>query len=422
MVKLKALVFLSSVYLTAAQRIGKTPEHHPKFITHECSESSGCKTKATSLVLDAQWREIYDVRTSESCIADNGKLNKSICSTAESCAAHCALDGIDYTDSNVNVEDQESVTLKMYSKYQDELVEIGPQIYLLAENEQEYEILHLLNQEISFVVDVSELPCGMNGAMYLAAMDPSGGRSDLNPAGASYGTGYCDSQCYEIYNFINGVANLDGKGACCNEMDLLEANSRSMQFTAHPCKGLKGCYTCVGNECEDGRKGVCDGVGCGFNPYGLGDHEFYGIDGFVNTSLPFRVITQFHTDDGTKDGRLVDIRRKYVQSGRTVENSLIHLDHEAYDSLTPDLCRAEQAKSFHHHGGLEAMGEALKHGMVLVMGIWGGGYMSWLDSGDAGPCRKEEDQTSFIKKHSPDTRVTFRDIRWGDIEYTICCV
>ena len=30
-------------------------------------------------------------------------------------------------------------------------------------------------------------PCGMNGALYLSAMDITGGRSQLNPAGATYG-------------------------------------------------------------------------------------------------------------------------------------------------------------------------------------------------------------------------------------------
>ena len=247
----------------------------------------------------------------------------------------------------------------------------------------------------------------MDGSIYLTGMDSSGGRSNLNPAGTIYGTGYCGSQCYQSYNFINGVANLEDKGACCNEMDLLEANSRSMQYTAHPCGGIRGLYECEENQCNGGRNRICDNVSCGFNPHGLGDHDFYGLRGTVDTSKPFTVVTQFLTDTRTDPGALADIRRLYIQDGRTVNNSLIRVDHHPFDSITSDFCKASQATSFHHHVGLAAMGEALRHGMVLVMGIWGGEYMSWLDCAQAGPCKKKEDQTSFIKKHSPDTRVTF---------------
>ena len=408
------------LFLAQAQQIGRKPEHHPGLTTHRCTKGAGCVPRKTSIVLDAQWREVYDVRTGDSCITDSGTLNNSICPTAEACAAHCALDGIDYLGTGVEVADDSSVSLKMYQRYHGALVEIGPQIYLLSEDGQDYEMLHLLNQEISFEVDLSELPCGMDGAMYLAGMDPSGGRSGLNPAGASYGTGYCDSQCYQSYNFINGVANLENKGACCNEMDLLEANSRSMQFTAHPCNGTDGLYECRGKECVGGRKGVCDNVGCGFNPYGYGAHDFFGLRGQVNTSKPFIVVTQFHTNDQTVSGTLVEIRRLYIQDDYTISNSLVNLGHHSYDSLTPDFCKASNAKSFHHHGCLAAMGDALKRGMVLIMGIWGGEYMTWLDSGGAGPCKEKEDRSSFIKTHSPNARVKFGNIRWGDIGSTTC--
>jgi cellulase len=415
---LSALLALALAHLAHGQQIGRVPEHYPGFISHTCSKHSGCIARNTSIVLDAQWRETYDLRTGDSCIADDGRLNKSICTSIKTCANRCALDGVKYSDMGVDVVDRSSVSLKMYQKYKGELVEIGPQIYLLSENEKDYEVLHLLNQEISFEIDVSELPCGMDGAIYLTSMDPSGGRSDLNPAGASYGTGYCDSQCYQSYNFINGVANLDNKGACCNEMDLLEANSRSMQYTAHPCGGIHGVYECKGKQCSGGKNGICDKVGCGFNPYGLGSRDFYGLRGTVDTSKPFTVVTQFLADDQIDSSTLIDIRRIYIQDGRSINNSLVHLDHHLFDSITSDFCRKSRAKSFHHHGGLAAMGEALRDGMVLVMGIWGGEYMSWLDCSGGGPCKKKEDRESFIKKHSPDTKVKFSDIRWGDIDST----
>jgi len=52
-------------------------------------------------------------------------------------------------------------------------------------------------QEFTFDVDVSQLPCGLNGALYFSEMPADGGMSKYpaNKAGAKYGTGYCDSQC-----------------------------------------------------------------------------------------------------------------------------------------------------------------------------------------------------------------------------------
>ncbi|KAK5171817.1 uncharacterized protein LTR77_003453 [Saxophila tyrrhenica] len=321
--------------------------------------------------------------------------------------------GADYQSTGVQA-DEGSVTLHMYQKYQGELVAVGPQVYLLDEKGHDYEMLHLLSQEISFEVDVSNLPCGMNGGMYLAEMEPSGGRGPLNPAGASLGTGYCDSQCYTSYAFVNGVANVDGSGTCCNEMDLWEANSKANQLTPHPCS-ITGFYACEEKECGDGKKGVCDKVGCSFNPYALGAQDFYGVHGKADTSKPFRVITRFITDDGTKRRNLVEIRRMYVQDGKALPNAEVTLRRENYNPIIPSYCQATDADSFARHEGLDSIGGALRRGMVLVMGIWNEGTdnLNWLDAGDAGPCNRMGGSPTAIKKNYPKTSVTFSDIRWG---------
>ena len=61
-------------------------------------------------------------------------------------------------------------------------------------SQTEYQTFNMLNQEFTFDVDVSQLPCGLNGALYLSSMDADGGMSKYpnNKAGAKYGTGYCD--------------------------------------------------------------------------------------------------------------------------------------------------------------------------------------------------------------------------------------
>ena len=74
----------------------------------------------------------------------------------------------------------------------------------------EYEIFKPLNQEFTFDVDVSNLPCGLNGALYFSEMSADGGLAAYsgNKAGAQYGTGYCDSQCPRDLKFINGVVRI----------------------------------------------------------------------------------------------------------------------------------------------------------------------------------------------------------------------
>lgn len=407
------------ITIARGQQIGPVPEHHLRLTTQKCTKGQNCVSQKASIVLDAQWRDLLDIDTGDNCLTDDYTLNKTLCPTAQECAKNCALYGIDYKGTGVEAEEN-SVTLRMYK----DGYAVEPQIYLLDEDGTEYSMLKLLNQEISFEVDVSNLPCGMNGAMYLAEMSPSGGRSHLNPAGASYGTGYCDSQCYTEYNFVNGVANIGHKhGACCNEMDLWESNSRANQVTAHPCN-TTGFYACTGNECDGGKVGACGNYGCGFNAYGLGAHEFYGVKGTVDTRKPFRVITQFVTNDGTVHGTLAEIRRLYLQHGKLIHNANVKLNKRTYDSITVDFCKATighpGGSSFSLHGGLDHMGDALGRGMVLVMGIWNdpADYQNWLDAGDAGPCNKKEGKPSLIKKNYPDTRITFSDMRWGDIGTT----
>ena len=80
-------------------------------------------------------------------------------------------------------------------------------MYLMGAGGAGYEMFHLKNREFTFDVDVSNLPCGLNGALYFVEMDQDGGLSEYptNKAGAKYGTGYCDAQCPQDVKFINGL-------------------------------------------------------------------------------------------------------------------------------------------------------------------------------------------------------------------------
>lgn len=196
-----------------------------------------------------------------------------------------------------------------------------------------YKQFQMANKEFSFTVDVSNLPCGINGALYFAEMPADGGKGTYpdDKAGADYGVGYCDAQCPHDVKFIDGEANAEGwnpspsdpnagsgkYGSCCMEFDIWEANSISQAFTAHPCTTDR--KRCEGTDCGDDAKdqrysGICDKDGCDFATFRHGNHTFYGPGSQfdVDTTQKFQVVTQFLTHDGTNSGEIVEIKRKYV--------------------------------------------------------------------------------------------------------------
>lgn len=136
------------------------------------------------------------------CYTGN-EWDTSICSDPTTCAENCALDGADYSGTYGVTTTGSQLKLDFVTNGANK--NVGSRLYLLASN-TEYEIFSPLNQEFTFDVDVSNLPCGLNGAVYFSQMDADGGLSkySTNKAGAQYGTGYCDSQCPRDLKFING--------------------------------------------------------------------------------------------------------------------------------------------------------------------------------------------------------------------------
>ncbi len=53
---------------------------------------------------------------------------------------------------------------------------IGSRVYLM-DDESHYKMFNLKNQEFTFDVDMSQLPCGLNGALYFSEMEADGGMS-----------------------------------------------------------------------------------------------------------------------------------------------------------------------------------------------------------------------------------------------------
>ncbi|TFK31027.1 glycoside hydrolase, partial [Crucibulum laeve] len=294
-----ALLSFALIAVVCGQQVGtNTAETHPTLPWQKCTKSGGCTTQSSGkIVLDANWRWLHTTTGYTNCYTGN-TWDATLCPDGKTCAANCALDGADYSSTYGITTSGNALTMKFVTSSAQK--NIGSRVYLLN-TESQYEMFKVLNQEFSFDVDVSNLPCGLNGALYFSEMDADGGvaKYTTNKAGAKYGTGYCDSQCPRDVKFIAGEANVQGwtpssndanagagnYGACCNEMDIWEANSVSAAYTPHPCT-VSGLSRCSGTSCgTNGRYDtVCDPDGCDFNSYRMGDTSFYGKGLTVDTS------------------------------------------------------------------------------------------------------------------------------------------
>ncbi|KAH7359853.1 concanavalin A-like lectin/glucanase domain-containing protein [Pyrenochaeta sp. MPI-SDFR-AT-0127] len=391
--------------LAVAQTPGNTSDVHPRLTTWKCTKAGGCRPQNTALVLDSAAHWIHQKNdTSKGCGNWGSPADPTACPDEKTCAKNCIMEGIqDYKEFGVSTNGG-NLLMEMFNPKGGVA---SPRIYLLAENKKKYEMLKLTGKEFTFDVDVSKLPCGMNGALYLSEMEADGGRSALNPGGASYGTGYCDAQCF-VTPWVNGVGNIAGQGVCCNEMDIWEANARSNQIAPHTCS-KDSLFRCTGDECA--FNGLCDKNGCGDNPYRhRGAKDFYGPGLKVDTTKPFTVVTQFPA----KNGVLQAIVRKYVQNGVVIENAAKNI------TMDQAFCTAQGATKYNEFDGHKGMGEALARGMVLAMSIWWdeGGFMKWLDSGESGPCNATEGDPKVILTVEKAPIVKFSQIKWGEIGST----
>ncbi|TAQ87506.1 hypothetical protein B7494_g4163 [Chlorociboria aeruginascens] len=407
---------------------------------------------AESIVIDANWRWLHDKNGYTNCYTGN-TWNATICPDAVTCAANCALDGADYSATYGITTSSDSLKLGFVTTSAQ--TNVGSRTYLMAAGSTtEYQMLQLLGQEFTFDVDVSNLPCGLNGALYFSEMDADGGlaRFPTNLAGAKYGTGYCDSQCPQDIKFINGQANSVGwtpdagdpnaglgqYGSCCNEMDIWEANSVSAAYTPHPCSVTEQ-TRCSGTDCGINARysSLCDADGCDFNSYRMGDTSFYGAGLTIDTTKVFTVVTQFITADGSTTGTLSEIRRFYVQNNVVIPNSQSTITGVTGNSISDSFCTAQKTAFgdqdyFQTKGGLATMGAALKKGMVLVMSIWDDhtADMLWLDAPypatkaasapgvSRGTCSASSGDPTDVEANSPGASVTFSNIKWGPINST----
>ncbi|KAF9873757.1 exoglucanase type c precursor [Colletotrichum karsti] len=436
----------------AQQACSSQTETHPALTWQKCAAGGSCSNVAGSVVLDSNWRWTHNVQGSTNCYTGNS-WNTTVCATGAACAQNCCVDGADYpgtygittSGSELNLK---FVTTHAYGK------NIGSRVYLM-ESDTKYQMFTLLGNEFTFDVDVSNIDCGLNGALYFVSMDADGGLSKFssNKAGAKYGTGYCDSQCPRDVKFIDGVANVVGwnpssndanggvgsLGACCAEMDIWEANKISTAYTPHPCQN-NAYHSCTGDACggtysSTRYAGDCDPDGCDFNSYRQGNKSFYGpgASNTIDTTKKLTVVTQFIKGS---DGVLSEIKRFYVQDGKVVPNSESVISGNPGNSLTPAFCKAQKTAFgdtdvFNQRGGFAQMSQAVAAPMVLVLSLWDDHYanMLWLDStypvnkagtpgAERGTCPTNSGVPSDLETNVPNSNVKFSNIKFGPINST----
>ncbi|KAJ4298961.1 hypothetical protein N0V90_004205 [Kalmusia sp. IMI 367209] len=378
-----------------------TPEVHPSLTSYTCTKSGGCQALNTSVVLDSAYRWLHNVDGYSNCITSG--FNETFCPDVETCAKTCSLEGVDYASYGIRTSG-DALTMNIYKT--DPATNVttlsSPRVYLLKDDET-YDHFSLLNKEFSFDVDVSNVPCGINGALYFSEMNQKGDQNELNKAGAKYGTGYCDAQCPTV-NFIKGEVRSAATVMRVTKVFVtkMAATSTPIATETKPTTALEGNYT-------------------------------------VDTGKPFTVVTQFITSDGSANGTLKEIRRLYVQAGKVIQNAKVNVPGlDPADSISDEYC-TKQKQVFGgqddtaRQGGLKQMGEAIRRGMVLAFAIWddAGSYMGWLDQdpypADAdsskpgvgrGPCPTTGGRPADLIKQYPNARVVFSNIKSGEIGST----
>ncbi len=206
-----------------------------------------------------------------------------------------------------------------------------------------YFLVPLLGNTFTFTVDLSQVGCSCNGALYAISMPAYDYSQQLVPG--QNGEYYCD-------------ANKVG-GTFCPEMDIMEANKYAMASTAHTCQYVPPHYY-----------PSCDQKGCGRNVLDT-HYDDFGPGEKIDTNKPFTLSVSFITDG---NGTLSSINNYFWQEGRSIQ----------FNSCNPDY--------------LQWMGKSLP-GITMVMSLWGtgAGGMSWLDgkSGCQGGCNLQDSKVTF---------------------------
>jgi cellulose 1,4-beta-cellobiosidase len=383
---------------------------------------------ATQVSLDSNWRWIHTAEGYTNCFAGNDWV-ADLCPNAQQCSQTCVIDGVPEEDwkTPYGVTVPQPGTLRM--QYVTEGLygpNVGSRVYIVGEKGDRYQGFDLRGKRFSFTIDISRLPCGLNAALYTVEM-PLANPYDAD-LDASFGVNYGDAQCPSGIKYVEGQANLDKKGACSNEYDIWEGNSRSQAIALHPCsvKGVDGCTNT--KDCGNGKyryEGVCDKNGADWNPNRHGWSDLYGAgtEFQVDSSKPFRVHTDFPVDPSS--GLITGVERWYEQSGQLIWGGSMNAS-----SIRKQTQSFDEENHFEALGGFQTMSESYGRQHVVVLSIWDDEavQMRWLDSvypagstkpgAYRGPCSSENNSPSYLRKTFPKAYVEWSDVEVSKLDGT----
>ncbi|KXX81013.1 Exoglucanase 1 [Madurella mycetomatis] len=438
--------------LTAAQQVGNLqPETHPGLQWTQCTTNGNCSKIDGELTLDANWRWLHKIDDYRSCY-EGQNWNAGVCNSDANCTAICALEGAQYKEVYGVVAGNDSFSQRLRTNFEF-AYNIGSRLFLL-ESKNRYQTFTLLNNELAFDVDLSTVECGINSALFFVPMDPDGGqaRFPTNKAGAEYGTGFCDSTCTRELKFIGGTANMEGwspsatdefggkgnRGSCCPQLNVWTSNAHSFALSTHICpeyyvdQGFP--FICDGSEClppNDRGEMRCDRWGCSYNPYRMGNREFYGKGKRVDTARKFTVVTRFTE---------TNITQFFIQDGQKIDVPVPVWDGLPKEAgLSADMCGKQlevfiERDAFGMNGGWDQnLQQLLTQPMVLSTSINVDHYAwnIWLDSTfpleakgelgfERGDCIPYENNDPFVVQNSyGNATVTWSNIRFGPIGTTV---
>ena len=167
-----ALLFSAFLAAARAQQVGtQLAETHPSLTWSKCTSGGSCSTVTGQVVVDANWRWVHTVSGYTNCYTGN-EWDTTICPDDVTCATACAVDGANYEETYGVTTSGDELRVNFVTTASSK--NIGSRLYMM-EDESTYQMFDLLGQEFTFDVDVSNLPCGLNGALYFVAMDSDGG-------------------------------------------------------------------------------------------------------------------------------------------------------------------------------------------------------------------------------------------------------
>ena len=192
----------------------------------------------------------------------------------------------------------------------------------------------LFGKRLKVNMDLSQVGCNCNGAIYAVSMPAYG--SDQRPVPGKGGDYYCD-------------ANEVG-GTFCPEMDISEANKYAMASTPHTCTYDAPHYY-----------PTCDKGGCGANVLQSHPGDF-GPGKEIDTNKPFTLSVSFINDTS---GNLDVVNNYFWQEGRKHSVQLVRCRLSQVDGK-------ESSRNGHDH---ESLGNWTGRNVLVGWKVWLSGWL-----------------------------------------------